>query len=64
MKLHIRDHGTYGRYLAIHDYKLSSFGGVEVQSKETIATFLEQERAKIELALEQLKDIEKMAQEL
>ncbi len=51
------------RYLAVYNYALSNTF-VTIDNKEHAKQYLQLEREKIDLALEQLKDIEKMSEEL
>lgn len=63
MKIKVYEYETK-RYMDIIHYELSYSGCKSFSKKELIVTFLEIERARIKLALEQLKDIEKMSEEL
>jgi len=53
------------KYLAVHKYVLFEYTDfTTLANKKEVERFLSVEREKIKLALEQLKDIEKMSEEL
>lgn len=52
------------KYMVIDNYALYEYGEFTTYAKEGLVIFLKREKAHIDLALEQLKDIEKMSEEL